>query len=345
MRPFRTALAVASACAIQLSIAQTPDPVTLYGSVYVTTESVEAKGGSSPVERRLRVSDQASRLGIRGSENLGGSLKAFFQLETGFKPDSNTGSFAQRNSAIGLEGKWGSIRAGRWDTPFKQTQASFVDPWSDLQIGDITGAALRQGGFSRRAENTIQYWSPKFANVQLKTMYGVNEGRTAAANPYLHSAALVYSRGANALAYAYEKHHDSNGSSTTAGVDEEGFGLSGKWTFGMVKLSGQYGEYRRTNATKQKSYQAGVQLLLSRHTLILTYSASKDGGATGSEQPRCDLTAFGYKYTFSKQTFLIASYATVKNDVGRLCNFGSNSLSIADRQDPEGFSIGLRKAF
>ena len=52
------ALAVAGACVAPAAMAQTANPVTLYGRVYVTLESVEAKGGATPVVRRTRVSDQ-----------------------------------------------------------------------------------------------------------------------------------------------------------------------------------------------------------------------------------------------------------------------------------------------
>src|SRR5215467_6610176 len=60
------ALAVAGACVAPAAMAQTANPVTLYGRVYATFESVEAKGGASPVTRRERVSDQSSLLGVRG---------------------------------------------------------------------------------------------------------------------------------------------------------------------------------------------------------------------------------------------------------------------------------------
>ena len=117
------ALAVVGACVAPEAMAQTANPVTLYGRVYATFESVEAKGGAAPVSRRNRVADQASYLGVRGTEDLGGGLKAFFQLETGFPPD-NTGTFANRNSAIGLQGGFGSILLGRWDSPMKVTQTA-----------------------------------------------------------------------------------------------------------------------------------------------------------------------------------------------------------------------------
>src|SRR5690348_17430593 len=92
------ALAIAGACVAPAAMAQTANPVTLYGRAYVTFESIEAKGGATPLARRNRVEDQSSLLGVRGTEDLGGGLKAFFQLETSFRLDQNTSTFANRNS-------------------------------------------------------------------------------------------------------------------------------------------------------------------------------------------------------------------------------------------------------
>lgn len=339
-------VALAAGVVAPAALAQTGDPVTLYGRIYVTAESVEAKGGTSPRPRRNRVEDQSSYLGVRGTENLGGGLTAFFQLETGFAPDDLSGTFARRNSAVGLRGSWGSISMGRWDTPFKQTQVGSVDPWTDLQIGDITGAAVRQGAFSQRATNNVQYVSPAFAGFVVRAMYGANEGKTATINPSLQSASITWGQDDLNFSYAYEKHKDSIGQTATAGVDEDGNAVSAEYRVGPVKFSGQYGEYTRTASTKQKSYQAGLQYYVGKHQFIFTYSASKDGGPTSAAaQPECDLTAAGYRYNFSRRTFFIGSYAKVDNKTGSLCNFGSNTLTITEGQDPQGFSLGLRHVF
>ena len=61
------ALAVAGACVAPAAMAQTANPVTLYGRAYVTFESVEGKGGTAAVPRRNRVADQASFIGVRGT--------------------------------------------------------------------------------------------------------------------------------------------------------------------------------------------------------------------------------------------------------------------------------------
>ncbi len=141
------ALAVAGACVVPEAMAQTANPVTLYGRAYATFESVEAKGSVGtvgPVIRRNRVTDQSSLLGVRGTEDLGGGLKAFFQLETQWKLDQNDTTFAARNSGVGLQGAWGSVLMGRWDTPFKVTTIA-VDPFGDLTIGGLTSAMNGSG--------------------------------------------------------------------------------------------------------------------------------------------------------------------------------------------------------
>ena len=88
---------LAALATLAASTAMAQSSVTLYGRVHATFEIVEADGGASGTAqfaRRNRVSDQASLLGVRGTEDLGGGLSAFFQLETAFKPDQNDSTFA-----------------------------------------------------------------------------------------------------------------------------------------------------------------------------------------------------------------------------------------------------------
>ncbi len=327
--------------------AQVEDPVTLYGRIYVMFDVVEAKGGTpAPLVRRNRVSDQSSLLGVRGSESLGGDLKAFFQLETGFPPDQNATTFANRNSAVGLQGGWGSVLMGRWDMPFKLSQVAPVDPFSDLSIADITGTAINQGNFSNREQNVVQYWSPDVGGFAMKLAYAADEGRTAARDPYKYGASLVWSRGEYYLAYAYERHHDYSDGSPTAGVSQIGNGIAGYFRLFGAKLMGQYGTYTKTNATKQKSYALGVDWLFgaNNHFLAL-YQHSKDGGANGAAQPSCSALGLGYRYDFSKRTRFQMNSVKVSNKVGNLCNFGAGTLNIGEGQDPQGLSAGFRHDF
>ena len=333
------ALAVAGACVAPTVMAQTASPVTLYGRVYVTVESVKTKGGSGALPSRMRVSDHASLLGVRGTEDLGGGLKAFFQLETGFAPDANMTSFATRNSGIGLQGSWGSIMAGRWDMPFKSATIA-IDPYGDLTIGGITSAMNDKGNFDRREQNVMQYWSPNMGGFAVRLAMTANEGKTATLNPRNSGASLTYGKGPVYLYYAYEEHKDVSATLRK----EEGNAIGGSFTMGAFKVGAAVQEYKKTGMTKQKAWMANVVWTMGKHQLSFQHQDSKDGGASGAAvQPECDNNAFGWQYNWTKRTFMLAQYSKTDNNEAATCRIGSFVGPAGS--DPEGFSLGVRHVF
>lgn len=340
------ALAVAGACFAPTVMAQTANPVTLYGRIYITAEQSKVDGGTAPQSSRIRMVDQASYLGVRGTEDLGGGLKAFFQLETAFDPQDASGTFANRNSGVGLQGGWGSVILGRWDTPMKVTQTA-VDPWGDLTPGDITGAALDQGNFSRRQSNMIQYWSPDWSGFTLRAGYVPNEGKvdasgsTAGRDPSLTSVSLAYSKGPIYVAYAYEEHKDQIATSGAAGGagKEEGNAIAARFTMGKFRIMGHYGEYKKPNSAKDKSYMVGFDWnFAGKHVLLGSYQNAEVG------TPDCDMYSVGYRYDFSKRTFFIASYTEVDNSPGMNCNYGTAGTG-GTGGDLSNFAVGVRHIF
>lgn len=339
---FEFLLFAASLCAAPPARAQGPDSLILYGFAYALLESIEVRGDAAPVVRRTRVTDQASRLGVRGKEDLGGGLSAWFQLETAFAVDS-PGSFANRNSAVGFEGPWGTFLAGRWTSAFEASQVGFVDPFGDLGLPDITGAAINQGNFARRERNVVQYWAPRVAGLRTRVNYQLHEGGTAGAKPYDYGVNFSYLDTVTYFALAFEKHRDQVGSVPTAGSGEDGRGVSGFRRFGPLKIYGQYGLYRATGTAMQRSRMIGFEAANGAHALLGTYQNSRNGGAVSAPaQPRCDLLGAGYRYRLSPRTFVIAQYARVNNKVGALCNFGTNPVAISAGQVLRGIAVGLR---
>jgi predicted porin len=206
------ALAVAGVCAAPTVMAQSANPITLYGAMRMDLEYVEAGGlsGTPDVNGRVRLVEHPNLLGVRGSEDLGGGLKAWFQLETGFDAQSTSGAFANRNSGVGLQGGWGSFLIGRWDMPMKQDVGK-TDLWGDINRADYTAATMNQGNFSVRAANVAQYWSPNFAGFGFKLAYVPDEARTATVTPTMTGASLTWSKGPVYLVYAYEEHKNYTG--------------------------------------------------------------------------------------------------------------------------------------
>jgi predicted porin len=346
------ALAVAGACVAPTVMAQSANPVTLYGRIFISVEAVEADGGApgTDLASRFRMEDQSSYLGVRGSEDLGGGLKAIFQLETGFDPQQNQTSYATRNSMVGLQGNWGTAFVGRWDTPMKTTITA-VDPWGDLTSGDITGANLDQGNFSRRMQNNFQYWSPNWSGFNFRFSWTPNEGKTSdnpataadeSRNPEMYGASLVYSKGPLYLAYAYEQHKDFINAAGAAGAKgkEEGNALAARYAFGNFRLMGSYGEYKKSNLPKDKSYMLGADWKIGggKHVLLGSFQNAEAGAAD------CDMFSLGYRYDFSKRTFFYTSYTEVDNSNGMNCNFGSGSFGSVG-QDLKNFGAGVRHLF
>jgi predicted porin len=344
------ALAVAGACVVPAAMAQTANPVTLYGRVYATFESVEASGGTvADVVRRNRVSDQASLLGVRGTEDLGGGLKAFFQLETAFKPDQNDTAFAGRNSGVGLQGGWGSVLIGRWDTPYKVTTIA-VDPFGDLTLGGITagmsgsGARNVQAEFDRRDQNVLQYWSPTWAGVAVRLSYSANEGRTATVNPRSNGGSITWTGGPIYVGYAYHELYDT-AFGTPILQKQQAHAAFGTVTFGPIKLGLDYNKNKRTGLTDQTAMMGNITWTFGNNQLMYQYTKAKDGEVSGAAQPECNINVLGWQYNFTRRTFFLAQYAKIDNNGTGTCNFGANTLAIAAGQDPKGFGLGLRHVF
>jgi predicted porin len=334
----------------------------VYGRVYLTAESVKSDGGTTPLSSRTRVSDNSSLLGVKAEKDLGGGLKGWAQLETGFKADDTTGgtnNFATRNSGVGLTGRFGNVFLGRWDTPFKVSQHLSVDPFGDLTIASPAGVTLRQLAFDNRVNNVFQWWSPIFSGFQARLAYTSNEGKSdatavpgtaAGANPKLYGGSLEWTSGPFYVSYGYEKHKDSIGNVTpTQGTDETGQGIAGKFTMGWAQITGQYGLYDRTGTDKQKSGMINFVGTFGAHQAIASYRTSKDGGATGAAtQPECKAWALAYKYLFDRNLDFIALITQIDNNVAGQCDFGQNGVgaaAIAGGGDPKGVAAGLRYTF
>src|SRR5688500_15322374 len=108
------AAAVASACTMP-ALAQVPAEITIYGRVNVSGERIETDNSSDPAvpnQSNYELVDNSSRIGIRGNKELTRGLKAIFQVESRVRLDSGGDVLSSRDSFAGLQGGFGTIRAG-----------------------------------------------------------------------------------------------------------------------------------------------------------------------------------------------------------------------------------------
>ncbi len=148
--------------------------VTMYGVVDVAVERVK---GATSLTRVTSGQQQGSRWGLRGSEDLGGGLKALFVLETGFNADTGTlgqgGRMFGRQSFVGLGGGWGAVRLGRQYTPMDDIVSIIGTKTYDvLSVVPIIG-----NGDYNRVDNALTYVSPTVANTVFQLQYSLGEER------------------------------------------------------------------------------------------------------------------------------------------------------------------------
>ena len=277
-------LAVAGALAAPgLALAQ----VEVYGFVNMSVGSV--KYDSVPANAGLTtgaggvtkwdVASHASNYGIRGRENVGGGLTAWFQIEQNapMERSNNTATTpASRNSAVGVQGGFGNVFIGQWTTPWADLDALWsvgtVGGWGPVTsvIGrrETTGSAhnpncanttgqgvptscdaAESGGgvghaFWRRPSQSIFYQSPVFAGVQLKLAYQTNEGKANGAGGSVVANPQMWSSSVQWAGMGGRLRvgaaYDAHKDFSTIGHTDKGFRVTGGWNFGFADIGLAY---------------------------------------------------------------------------------------------------------
>ncbi|NKJ49154.1 porin [Burkholderia sp. SG-MS1] len=200
-------------------VAHAQSSVTLYGLI---DESVQYVNNATPAGGSLVQlfggNLQGSRFGLKGSEDLGGGLKAIFQLENGF--DINSGKLQQgsrmfgRQAYVGLAAdQWGTFTAGRQYDPL----VDMIQPLTgDNYFGSTfaTPGDVDNNDNSFRISNSLKYVSPVFAGFQVEGMYALGGVAGSTGSGQTWSGAATYATGPFSIAAGYL--HASNSSTTLA---------------------------------------------------------------------------------------------------------------------------------
>ena len=196
----KSLLAVAVAAALP-AFAQAQSSVTLFGILDASVEYsndeansavTTATGAGTVGDSTIRLNSgtqSGSRFGVRGTEDLGGGLRAVFTIEHRLAVDTgNTagGGFAAGNGTfwngqawVGLSGGWGQLTMGRQYSPLfwalipaDFTAYGFYNNWAGFS-GTGFGPATTQGPF--RIDNSLAYRSPTFGGLTVYAMYAFGE--------------------------------------------------------------------------------------------------------------------------------------------------------------------------
>lgn len=282
--------------------------VTLYGivnigAVYTKSDVAPARWGIDPGGW------WASRLGFRGTENLGNGVSVVFQLENGFNPDTGTlgqgGRLFGRHSWIGLKGDFGTLRFGRAWTPTYTLVTDVIDPFEDAMSGAACGYLGRNifTTIDIRMQNAV-FYAKSFGGFKADLAYQFGEtAGNSSANRQI-STAFTYTTGKLKAVFGFHEVKDANG----IGSSELAL-VGGTYDFGPAKL--HFGlDHQKTDATGLAQVDAsdvlvGLTVPLAGGRILASYNRLNDHTVANADLRQY---AVGYTYSLSKRTTLFTSY-------------------------------------
>jgi predicted porin len=293
-----------------LSVSAFAADVDVYGKANISLQSSDEGEGSF-----TEVKSNASRIGLKGTHDLGDGLSVIYKAEFQVDLDGDSAkgdSITDRNQYVGLAGGFGEVLLGKNDTMLKQSQGK-VDLFSDLN-GDIK--SLWKG--ENRMADTLSYKSPKFSNFQLGVTYIAEDAVDAEDGV---SVAIFYGDAKlkkSAVFASVAVDSDVNGYDITratvqgkvSGVvlgaivqsqekidgsgEMDGFMVSAKYKMDKITFKGQYQAADFKDGDDKSGITLGADYSLAKSTKLYTFYTTFDMDS-GEDQ---DYLAAGIEYKF-----------------------------------------------
>lgn len=301
----KSLIALAVLAASGASFAQSS--VTAYGIADIWLGTVKA-GGVRTTKLDSGGVD-TSRWGLKGSEDLGGGLKANFKLEQGFLLDSGAGNVAgqafSRYAYVGFSGGFGEVKLGKTGTAYDDVQGA-SDAVFDSALAPMNHV-FASTGYIWNPSNTIYYATPNMSGFSGAFSYSLDE--KVATQPKIGSLNIAYAGGPLAVQFAYQKEDLINVSNDTSFLR-----LGGSFNFGVATAKATYGEVKNianVADAKAKDWQLGVDVPVGPAlTLSASYAQSDENARAG------DTTGKGWgfagAYSLSKRTYLYGGFTSNK---------------------------------
>ena len=363
-RPSILAAAVGSLLAASTAIAQTSN-VQLYGRANLgidlySAEGASAAGGGSASDResRVRVFDNSSRVGLRGTEDLGNGLKAIFQIETGVNVDNgsntgqggqgngSTGFWASRDSYVGLDSNWGRLTFGRQSIYYSNgVNAQFASNYINTEVPWTDGRAFgRVRVPGTRQSNVVMYTTPTFAGLNASLYYSPNAQEAVQTSSTSDTDGTIWgatARGTWGPFYAQLDYVSNEGNTPATGVrsDQSAWKLGASWGYMPGARIGLIGTLAYDNqplglTAGDKVDQWGwtinwehtfgnFQLLAQYGQLGKLNSCDSDSAVGNVSCGDSGARAFmvGGRYFMSKRTWVYASYNGTWNKSNQFADY------------------------
>ncbi|QNA89435.1 porin [Massilia sp. Dwa41.01b] len=351
-------LALGAGLALGSTAVQAQTKVTIYG--IADAAFVGERGGATGSTSRITSgAASASRIGFRGSEQLGDGLSAFFTLETGTKIDTGAvdaaGTIFNRQAFVGVEGSLGKLALGRQYTPWHTTLATVADPFGTGYAGTSKNL-FPDFGSNVRTSNTVTYASPVINGASVELAYSAGEGGDSASGRQF-GGAVGWAGGPLVLRFAYNSKNAEN----AIGLPNGGRGcntlLAVAYDLKLARLHAGYGIDRGHNSaplgnpnnpyggvapmasTDGRELLLGLSAPLQGGTLMFSVMHKDDRGALDQ-----DASSWGiaYLYALSKRTGLYAAYGHIRNRNGAGYTVANNTEAGSGHT---GTNLGMRHSF
>lgn len=332
-------------------VAHAQTAVQIYGTI---DAGIQKRSGDT-----LSIGKRASNtLGFKGTEDLGNGLKALFQLEMRYEPDTGTVERTNRplfqgQSRVGLQGDFGMVRIGRGVTPYQETVGAF-EPfhalpsvsgfYTDLAVAGYNSAPLDPAGSSNnRWSNALWYNTPVVSGFQLNTAIATKEntggslgtqypaGAQASANPF--SVSATYNNGPAAIMLGYERN----------AVETKVWSIGGAFNATPeLKLTALYSRQDQENTVvaaglpgaETNAWVLGANYTMGPGKFLAGYGQKDPDGGVKTKQ-----LSLGYEYSLSKRTYVYVD-ASRKD--------GPQTPAVSRTNDPGAFNfytIGVNHSF
>jgi predicted porin len=329
--------------------------VAVYGiidsGVEAINHSASIPGSKANLTRLSSGNLSGSRLGLRGTEDLGGGLKTVFALESGIGVDTGAslqgGRLFGRQAYVGLQGGWGALTLGRQNSLMLDWMSKY-----NTMDNATWSSKVHDGAFSDRIDNAVKY-SGKFDAVDLSVYYSTGYDSSKGGELAGHSkagrqlgAGLQYHGAAWRAALVYDRKHGQ-----TAALEnntDEHLTFGARYKVGAAEVLGGYLRRKQENVgvgAASVRTEMGWIGLAYQVTAPLQLSASlyRTDVKHSDKDPLSVITMV--KYSLSKRTdlYLINSYASNRGG----SNLGVNGfgVDIAAGQNQFGTMAGLRHSF
>ncbi|OOZ51053.1 hypothetical protein BOW39_00065 [Solemya velum gill symbiont] len=303
--------------------------VTIYGKVHVSVDNIDGDMYNWPGEDGYRYDDsisdidqwqvksRASRIGFKGTEDLGNGLSLIWKAETTYDFADGSAWGSGRNAYIGLTGDWGTFLYGRHDTPYKMAYyAGGVEMMGDTII-DFGETGYLDSTYSRvRASNAIAYVSPNMNGLTIAAAIVPGEGNNFDNGTGLADAVSIsgmYSNNGLKLAAGYEDlGDDDNKFLVTAGYTMNNF------TIAALYQNADFEDQDIDTVLLAGSYSMG------NNTFVAKWGRTKDSYEDGT---RATVWSLGAEHKLSKRSSVYVGYTNADE------NYQDDSM--------DGFSVGM----